>query len=100
MGVVTIVYSGVSTLRDFDKVVEKPIINKEEIIKKPKEEKKIPKKENKKEVKKIKPKKDTNKKQEKVAEMILPDLNLKTSTVLTLFEDVNYNLKETRVASA
>ena len=44
LGVVTIVYSGVSTLRDFDKVVEKPIINKEEIIKKPKEEKKIPKK--------------------------------------------------------
>ena len=28
--------------------------------------------------------------------MILPDLNLKTSTVLTLFEDVNYNLNTVR----
>ena len=96
LGVVTIVYSGVSTLKDFDKVVEQPTVNKEEIIKKPTEEKKIPKKENKKEAKKIKPKKDTNKKQEKVTEMILPDLNLKTSTVLTLFEDVNYNLNTVR----
>ena len=96
LGVVTIVYSGVNTLKDFDKVVEQPIVNKKEVVKKPTKEKKVTEKQNKKEVKKIDPKKNTNKKQEKVTEMILPDLNLKTSTVLTLFEDVNYNLNTVR----
>ena len=28
--------------------------------------------------------------------MILPDLNLKTATVLNLFEDVNYDLNKVR----
>ena len=36
----------------------------------------------------LKPNKD-----KKVTESILPDLNLKTETVLNLFEDVNYDLK-------
>ena len=32
----------------------------------------------------------------KVPELILPDLNLKTATVLNLFEDVNYDLNTVR----
>ncbi len=36
------------------------------------------------------------KKEKKVKEFVLPDLNLKTRTVLTLFEDVNYDLKKVR----
>jgi Bax protein len=36
------------------------------------------------------------KKVEKVKEFVLPDLNLKTETVLSLFEDVEYDLKKVR----
>ena len=36
------------------------------------------------------------KEKDKVSEIILPDLNLKTETVLNLFEDVNYDLKKVR----
>ena len=36
------------------------------------------------------------KKDKKVTESILPDLNLKTETVLNLFEDVNYDLNKVR----
>ena len=39
----------------------------------------------------LKPNKD-----KKVTESILPDLNLKTETVLNLFEDVNYDLNKVR----
>ena len=35
-------------------------------------------------------------KEKKVTESILPDLNLKTETVLNLFEDVNYDLNKVR----
>ena len=56
---------------------------------------KKPNLEKKKEVKKAEPK-IKPKKEEKVAELILPDLNLKTSTVLTLFKDVGYNLNKVR----
>ena len=35
-------------------------------------------------------------KKNSVAEVILPDLNLKTQTVLNLFKDVDYNLKQVR----
>ncbi len=52
-----------------------------------------PKAKVKKEVKKPKAK---TKKKEKVAELILPDLNLKTQTVLSLFEDVEYDLNTVR----
>ena len=72
---------------------------------KPKKETKKPeikqKKQDKKEEKKLvkkpkeKVKKDVKKK-EKVTELILPDLNLKTETVLSLFEDVDYDLNTVR----
>ena len=39
---------------------------------------------------------DLLKRKEKVAEVILPDLNLKTETVLNLFKDVDYDLNTVR----
>ena len=45
------------------------------------------------------PKKETVKKPEKknsIKEFVLPDLNLKTETVLTLFKDVDYDLSKVR----
>ena len=88
IGVITIIVSGVTTFNSLEKSEEKQIVKKEEKIKKP--ELKV-KKEVKKEVKKPKVKK-----KEKVPELILPDLNLKTATVLNLFEDVDYNLNKVR----
>jgi hypothetical protein len=35
-------------------------------------------------------------KKNNVAEVILPDLNLKTETVLNLFKDVDYDLRQVR----
>ena len=75
----------------------------DEPIKKIQEE---PKKEEKKVVKDLKPKKKENvvekktktnkKKKEIVAEVVLPNLNLKTETILSLFDDVNYDLNTVR----
>ena len=98
-GVITVVISGVTTFNNLEKSEEKQIVKKEENIKKPKvkvkKEVKKPKVKVKKEVKKPKVKVE-KKKQEKVTELILPDLNLKTATVLNLFEDVNYDLNTVR----
>ena len=89
-GVITVIASGVTTFNNFEKTEKKQIVKKEEKIKKPeaKVEKKVEK-----EVKKPKIK---TKKKEKVTELILPDLNLKTQTVLSLFEDVEYDLNTVR----
>jgi len=98
-GVITVVVSGVTTFNNLEKSEKKQIVTKEEKIKKPevkvKKEEKIKKPEVKvkKEVKKPKVK---TKKKEKVTELILPDLNLKTQTVLSLFEDVEYDLNTVR----
>ena len=90
-GGITILVSGVNTFKKIDKSQEKQIVKKE--IKKPevkvKKEIKKPEAKVKKEVKKPK----NNK---KVPELILPDLNLKTQTVLSLFEDVEYDLNTVR----
>ena len=68
-----------------------------------KKEAKKPETKIKKEVKKTKPqvKKEIKKpelkvKKNSVAEVILPDLNLKTSTVIQLFKDVDYDLRKVR----
>ena len=58
-----------------------------------KAEKKVKKPSNKIEKQVKKPK---TKPKEKVAEVILPDLNLKTETVLNLFKDVDYSLNKVR----
>jgi len=74
---------------EIKKEVTKPKIKKE--VKKPKikkEEKKLETKKN------IKPKLDAKKKN--FDEAILPDLNLKTETVLNLFKDVEYDLGQVR----
>jgi len=85
-GIVTVIVSGVTTFKDLDISKENKIVKKEEkVIKQKKEVKKQVKK----------PKIQKNKKK-RVKELILPDLNLKTETVLNLFEDVNYDLNKVR----
>ncbi len=90
VGVITVIASGITTFNNFEKTEKKQIVKTVEKIKKPeaKVEKKVEK-----EVKKPKIK---TKKKEKVTELILPDLNLKTQTVLSLFEDVEYDLNTVR----
>ena len=103
IGITTAIFVGLNTYKNYD-FSEKKI------------EAKKPEKEIKKEIKKpeIKPKKETKKPQEKVklkketkqpelkvkrnnvAEVILPDLNLKTETVIQLFKDVDYDLRKVR----
>ena len=80
VGVVVILISGGTAFKNSENNF------KNQIVKKP--EAKI-----KKEVKKSETK---IKKEEKAVELILPDLNLKTETVLTLFKDVNYDLKKVK----
>ena len=101
-GVITLVVSGYSTFKNLNNTENNQIVKKD--TKKPDDTKKIKRfgkkvdpKEKKKEVKKLKPKPTPKSKdKEKVTEVILPDLNLKTQTVLNLFEDVNYDLNKVR----
>ena len=101
IGVVTFIVSSVIIFDNSDKGEKSQIVKKiEPKTSNKKEVKKIePKTSNKKVVKKIEPKKSIKKKvkkKQKDAELILPDLNLKTETVLNLFEDVNYDLNTVR----
>ncbi len=102
VGLTTAIFTGISTYKNYDfagKKVEtkKPEVKAKKEVKKlePKIKKEVKKPQTKvkKEVKKpeLKVKKD-----KKVTESILPDLNLKTETVLNLFEDVNYDLNKVR----
>jgi len=95
----SIAFSGVSYLSG-DKIVKKQEIKKEVKVKKPEIKKEVKKPEIKKEVKKPKTKKEVEPKLEvkrkSVDEVILPDLNLKTETVLNLFKDVDYDLGQVR----
>ena len=97
-GVITIIVSSVTTFNSLDKSEEKQIVKKEKKLEQPKlKPKKQVKKEEK--TKQIKPKEKAKKevkKKEKVTELILPDLNLKTETVLNLFQDVEYDLNTVR----
>ena len=100
--ITTIVFSGKNSFENIEKEktveLKKPEIKKE--VKKPEVKKEIKKPEVKKEVKKpevkkeIKPKLKTKK--QDVSEVILPNLNLKTETVLNLFKDVEYDLGKVR----
>ena len=101
VGISTILYIGVNTYKNFDFSEKKVEIKKPDA--KVKEENKKPKAKPQKDVKK--PKKEIEKKAEKpqlkvkrnnVAEVILPDLNLKTETVIQLFKDVDYDLGKVR----
>ena len=106
--VITITFSGVSYFSDSEfvkkpvikKEVKKPVIKKED--KKPVIKKEVKKPVIKKEVKKSKTKKSDEKsklqvKRKNVDEVVLPNLNLKTETVLNLFKDVEYDLGQVRV---
>ena len=111
-GVTTAFVFGINNYKNFDFFEKKiEVKNKEQNIKKEinkpdikvKKELKKPESEIKVEVKKTKPKiKEEIKKPElkvkknSVAEVILPDLNLKTSTVIQLFKDVDYDLRKVR----
>ena len=95
----SIAFSGVSYLSG-DKIVKKQEIKKEVKVKKPEIKKEVKKPEIKKEVKKPEKNKELEPKLEvkrkSVDEVILPDLNLKTETVLNLFKDVDYDLGQVR----
>ena len=97
VGTLTVIVSGVTTFKNLDKPADVKIVLK------PSEEKKLQNDTKKKsnEIKKseLKTKKENEKikqKKQKTNELILPDLNLKTETVLSLFEDVNYDLNKVR----
>ncbi len=75
--------------KDKPKKIEKQKEVKKKII-----EKKPQKKIEEKQVKKQEPKKEKSPSQ--VTELVLPNLNIKTETVLSLFEDVEYDLKTVR----
>ena len=109
--VITIMFSGITYFSDGNLVKKTEIkkeIKKSEIkkeTKKPKVEKKIKeqkfkKLDQKKEVKKLEEKEKEKQKLEvkrkNVDEVILPNLNLKTETVLNLFKDVEYDLGKVR----
>ena len=105
VGLTTAIVAGISAYKNFDSSQNKVDIKKPE-----------PKKEIKKETKKPEPKKEIKKETKKpekkviekvkkpelkvkrnnVAEVILPDLNLKTETVIQLFKDVEYDLRTVR----
>tara|TARA_B100000963_G_scaffold36057_1_gene26991 strand:- start:1758 stop:3284 length:1527 start_codon:yes stop_codon:yes gene_type:complete len=104
----TIVFSSLNYFSDGE-LVKKPEIKKEEKkleikkeVKKPEIKKERKKPENKIEEKKkdakksdVKPKLEVKRKN--VDEVILPNLNLKTETVLNLFKDVEYDLGKVRI---
>ena len=95
----SIAFSGVSYFSG-DVIVKKQEIKKEIKIKKPEIKKEVKKPEQKKDVKKPETNKDPKPKLEvkrkSVDEVILPNLNLKTETVLNLFKDVDYDLGQVR----
>ena len=87
-------YDGSNVTESVSVVKEKPKkLEKQKEVKK-KIEKKPQKKEEQKQVKKPEPKKEKSPSQ--VTELVLPNLNIKTETVLSLFEDVEYDLKTVR----
>ena len=97
--VVTLAFSGMNYYTDSD-LVKKPAVKEEQ--KKPEVKKEVKKPEIKKpEIKKPDTKKSKEKpklevKRKNVDEVILPNLNLKTETVLNLFKDVEYDLGKVR----
>ena len=108
-GVTTIIISGINKFDNIDSI-KKVEIQKPEIVKKiPKvkveTKEKKPKTQVKKEVEKKtkalveekKVKRNLEVKRKSVDEVILPNLNLKTETVLSLFKDVEYDLGKVRI---
>ncbi len=101
VGVTTAIIVGFNSYKNFDFSTEKKEI-KETKKKVEKQEKKpaikVEKNEKKPELKveKKEKKPELKVKRNNVAEVILPDLNLKTETVIQLFKDVDYDLRKVR----
>jgi Bax protein len=91
-------FISIGGLKVVELVVKKPnagiVLNEEKILKAPEKKKEVAKiPEKKKEVVKVpEKKKKVIKIPKSNQDLILPDINLKTETVLTLFADVNYDL--------
>ena len=101
VGIATAIISGMTlkNSKEFDSnnLVKKEKIEKEIKKLKPKQKKIVKEPKLKPKEKKIVKKPEAKKKeQKKTTELILPDLNLKTETVLNLFEDVEYDLNTVR----
>ena len=106
IGVTTILVTSLSKFEDVQKIqkvgVKKPDVKKAEIkkpdIKKPdiKKPEVTQKKVEKKPKTKVKKEAKLKVKKNNVTEVILPNLNLKTETVLNLFKDVDYDLSQVR----
>ena len=95
----TVIVFGVNTYKNYDFSDKKIEAKKPEVkIKKEQKPEVKVKKEQKPEVKvkKEQKKPELKVKRNNVAEVILPDLNLKTETVIQLFKDVDYDLKKVR----
>jgi len=84
----------IEKFKDKEKKQLKAQVKKEK--KQPKAQVKKEKKQPKAQVKKEKKQPELKVKKNNVAEVILPDLNLKTQTVLNLFKDVDYDLSKVR----
>ncbi len=97
VGVTTVIISSLTNFYSIDEIkkvkIEKPEVKEKKQLKaEVKKEKKLPKAKVKKETKQP----DIKLKKNSVADVILPDLNLKTETVLSLFKDVDYDLGQVR----
>ena len=101
VGVTTLVIGGINTYKNFDLIKSKIETKKPEtIIKKDTKKTETQTKQLTKKPE-VKPKKEIKKpelkvKEKNVTEVILPDLNLKTETVIQLFKDVDYDLRKVR----
>ena len=96
VGVTTLIITGVTNFDSTTQVKKVEIKELEVKEKKPKVQVKKEEKKPKVQVKKKEKKPDFKAKKNNVAEVILPDLNLKTETVLSLFKDVDYDLGQVR----
>ena len=101
VGLTTVIIAGFNTYKEYDfsqKKIEtkKPEIKIKKEVKKPEEKIKKETKKPKTQVKKEEKKPELKVKRNNVAEVILPDLNLKTETVIQLFKDVDYDLRTVR----
>ena len=101
IGITSAIIVGLTNYKNFEPIAKKIELKKPET--KIKKETKKPEVKIKKEAKKpeVKIKKEAKKpelkvKRNNVAEVILPDLNLKTETVIQLFKDVDYDLRTVR----
>ena len=101
VSITTAIVVGLNAYKNYDSFEKKVEIKKPEIKVKKEEKKpeiKVKKEEKKPElkVKKEEKKPELKVKRNNVAEVILPDLNLKTETVIQLFKDVDYDLRKVR----